>query len=225
MSTANIYDLVLLILLVVVAFAYARKGFLAGLVQFLGNLASLVGAIVLSGRVAPLMFEKFFEGGFISSIEKTITQEGSVNIHALIEKYAGFLPSTLKENLLESASNMLNTTAPDIAVKLVNEIIAPLFTPIIAIVLFFVAFAVCKLIVSFLVAVLTNFNRIPLVGSVNKSLGFLMGVAAGLVDIYLVQCAVWAVIVITGGTIAFLNTEALSPSICYGLFSRWNPFF
>ena len=48
MKASLILDLVLLAILLAVAFGYARKGFLAGLIQFAGNLASLIGAVVLS---------------------------------------------------------------------------------------------------------------------------------------------------------------------------------
>ena len=56
MNAAIVFDLVMLALLLVVAFAYARRGFAAGLVQFVGNLASLIGALVLSHQASPLLF-------------------------------------------------------------------------------------------------------------------------------------------------------------------------
>ena len=225
MNAAIVFDLVMLALLLVVAFAYARRGFAAGLVQFVGNLASLIGALVLSHQASPLLFEKFFQNGFVTSIQNTLTAEGTVNIQSTIEKYAGFLPESIKESLTASAAGLLDSGAPDLAVKLVDEGIAPLLTPIIAIVLFFVAFALCRLLVGLLVAVLTNVNRIPVMGSVNRFFGFLMGLLAGVVDLYLVLCAVWAVIVITGGSIEFLNDQALAGSITYSLFGRFNPFY
>ena len=225
MNAAIVFDLVMLALLLVVAFAYARRGFAAGLVQFVGNLASLIGALVLSHQASPLLFEKFFQNGFVTSIQNTLTAEGTVNIQSTIEKYAGFLPESIKESLTASAAGLLDSGAPDMAVKLVDEVIAPLLTPIIAIVLFFVAFALCRLLVALLVAVLTNVNRIPVMGSVNRFFGFLMGLLAGVVDLYLVLCAVWAVIVITGGSIGFLNDQALAGSITYSLFGRFNPFY
>lgn len=225
MNAAIVFDLVMLALLLVVAFAYARRGFAAGLVQFVGNLASLIGALVLSHQASPLLFEKFFQNGFVTSIQNTLTAEGTVNIQSTIEKYAGFLPESIKESLTASAAGLLDSGAPDLAAKLVDEVIAPLLTPIIAIVLFFVAFALCRLLVGLLVAVLTNVNRIPVMGSVNRFFGFLMGLLAGVVDLYLVLCAVWAVIVITGGSIEFLNDQALAGSITYSMFGRFNPFY
>lgn len=225
MNAAIVFDLVMLALLLVVAFAYARRGFAAGLVQFVGNLASLIGALVLSRQASPVLFEEFFQNGFVNSIQSTISAEGTVNIQTTIEKYAGFLPESIKESLTASAAGLLDSGAPDLAVKLVDEVIAPLLTPIIAIVLFFVAFALCRLVVALLVAVLTNVNRIPVMGSVNRFLGFLMGLLAGVVDLYLVLCAVWAIIVITGGSIEFLNDQALAGSITYNIFGQFNPFY
>ena len=225
MNAAIVFDLIMLVLLVTVALVYARRGFAAGLVQFIGNLASLIGALVLSHEASPVLFEKFFQNGFVTSIQNTISAEGTVNIQTTIEKYAGFLPASIKESLTASAAGLLDSGAPDLAVKLVDEVIAPLLTPIIAIVLFFVAFALCRLLVGLLVAVLTNVNRIPVMGSVNRFFGFLMGLLAGVVDLYLVLCAVWAVIVITGGSIEFLNDQALAGSIAYSLFGRFNPFY
>ena len=225
LTAANIFDLVLLALLALVAFAYARRGFAAGLVQFLGNLASLAGALVVSRRASPVLFETFFRGGFVTSIQNTITAEGAVDVQQLIEKYAGFLPAGVKEELIRTAGTLVDSSATGLAARLVEEIIAPLLTPIIAIVIFFVAFALCKLAVALVVAVLTNVNRIPVMGTVNRSLGFVMGLLAGVVDLYLVLCAVWAVIVITGGSIEFLNDQALAQSVAYSAFSRFNPFY
>lgn len=225
MSAATIFDLILLVLLLVVAFGYAKRGFVAGLVQFVGNLASLIGAILLSRQIAPIVFRQFFENSFVAQIEKALSSGGEVGLQTMIEKYAGFLPQGVKESITESGNNLLTSNAPELADRLVQDVIAPLFTPLIAIVVFFVAFALCKLLVGFIVAVLTNFNRIPLLGGVNKALGFGMGILAGLVDLYLVLCAVCAVLVITGGSIGNLNETTLQGSIAYQLFSQINPFY
>ncbi len=225
MTPSIVFDLAMLALLVLVAVLYARRGFAAGLVQFAGNLASLIGALVFSRQAAPVLFEEFFRTGFVESVQNTISAEGTVNVQQIIEKYAGFLPAGVKVNLNETAGLLVDSSTANLAVRLVEEVIAPLLTPIIAIVLFFVAFALCKLLVALLVAVLTNVNRIPVMGSVNRFFGFVMGLLAGVVDLYLVQCAVWALIVITGGALTFLNEQALADSYIYQLLGHFNPFY
>lgn len=225
MTIANVFDLVLLAVLLLVAFRYAGKGFAAALVQFAGNLASLLGASIFSQKIAPVLFVNFFENNFTTSIEKTLADGGQVQLDQLVEKYAGFLPDEIQAGITQSAGDMLTGSAPELADQVVRQVIEPLLTPVIAIVVFFVAFALCKVIVGFVVAVLTNFNRIPILGGVNKLLGFAMGLLAGVVDLYLVLCAVWAIIVITGGAIPWLNQQVLGESIGFSLFGQFNPFY
>ncbi|MDM8200040.1 CvpA family protein [Allofournierella massiliensis] len=225
MTIANGFDLILLAILLLVAMRYAGKGIAAALVQFAGNLASLLGASIFSQNIAPVLFTSFFENNFTTSIEKTLADGGQLQLDQLVEKYAGFLPNEIQQSIIQSAGGVLTGSAPELAEQVVNQVIAPLLTPIIAIVVFFVAFALCKVIVGFVVAVLTNFNRIPILGSVNKLLGFAMGLLAGVVDLYLILCAVWAIIVVTGGSIPWLNQQVLGDSIGFSLFGQFNPFY
>ena len=224
MTIANIFDILLLVLLAVVTLRYMQKGFLAGLIQFLGNLLGLVGAALLSPRVADWIFATFFKGGLTTQIQTTINQQGTVDLAALVDKYAGFLPQTMQQGLVDSASELLASGAPDLAHSLVTELIQPLVTPLITVVVFFVCFAVCKMLVSFLAAVLTNLNRVPLVGGVNQFFGFFMGLLAGAMDVFLVVCGVWAVVVITGNNLSWLNQTVLQDSVAFSLFSSFNPF-
>ena len=224
MTIANIFDILLLVLLAVVTLRYMQKGFLAGLIQFLGNLLVLVGAALLSPRVADWIFATFFKGGLTTQIQTTISQQGTVDLAALVDKYAGFLPDAMEQSLVQSATDLMNSGAPDLAHSLVTELIQPLVTPLITVVVFFVCFAVCKMLVSFLAAVLTNLNRVPLVGGVNQFFGFFMGLLAGAMDVFLVVCGVWAVVVITGNNLSWLNQTVLQDSVAFSLFSSFNPF-
>lgn len=224
MNASLILDGILLIVLALIVWGYARRGFMAGLLQFVGNIASLLGALFLSQKVAPLLFEHFLRGSFITRMEETIARDGTVDIASLLEQFAGFLPEQVQQKLVQSAGELLSAASPDLAQNLVTEVVEPLLTPIIAIVVFFVAFALCRFVVGFLVAVLTNFNKIPLVGGVNRLLGVGMGFLAGLVDLYILLCALWAVMVITGGNLAFLNEQILGDSLLYAVFAPLNPF-
>lgn len=67
MTIANGFDLILLAILLLVAMRYAGKGFAAALVQFAGNLASLLGASIFSQNIAPVLFTNFFENNFTTT--------------------------------------------------------------------------------------------------------------------------------------------------------------
>ncbi|HCT69228.1 MAG TPA: hypothetical protein DF289_09675, partial [Faecalibacterium sp.] len=59
---------------------------------------------------------------------------------------------------------------------------------------------------------------------VNRWLGWLTGCIASTMDIYLVLCVVWAIIVITGGNLTVLNDTVMSSSLYYKAFNLFNPF-
>ena len=80
-----------------------------------------------------------------------------------------------------SISAVLNDNAVVLADTIVQKVLAPLLTPVISLVLFFV-------------------------------------------DIYLVLCVVWALIVITGGNLTMLNDTVMSGSLYYKVFNVFNPF-
>lgn len=223
-----LFDIICVVLLLVLALVYAHKGLLATLVQAVGSLASLIGAKLFADWASPLIFERFLRAGFLTRITATITEQGTFDLSALAAQYAGFLPETLRQSIVDSVSGtvtqMVASGAATAAEAIVDKVIEPLFTPVLAIVLFFVAFTVFRMLVSLLVTVLTNVNKIPLVGGVNRALGFFAGLIAGVIDLFLLLCGVWALIVITGGGLPYLNETALGASLFYRLFSRINPF-
>ena len=211
-----IFDILCTVVWLVLAIRYARKGFLAGVVQLTGNLISLFGARQFSGWAAGQVFERFFAGSFRDQIAASISAE------------AGFLPESFRASIVEacerSISAVLNDNAVLLADVIVQKVLAPLLTPVISLVLFFVAFALLRMLVSLLVTVLGLVNKLPVIGTVNRGLGYTVGALASLVDIYLVLCVVWAIIVITGGNLTVLNDTVMSSSLYYKAFNLFNPF-
>ena len=223
-----IFDILCTVVWLVLAIRYARKGFLAGVVQLTGNLISLFGARQFSGWAAGQVFERFFAGSFRDQIAASISAEGAVSLSGIAARYAGFLPESFRASIVEacerSISAVLNDNAVLLADVIVQKVLAPLLTPVISLVLFFVAFALLRMLVSLLVTVLGLVNKLPLVGTVNHLLGVPMGALAGLADVFLLLCVVWALLVITGGNLPGLNEAALGGSIYYTIFSQLNPF-
>ena len=86
------------------------------------------------------------------------------------------------------------------------------------------AAALLRLLVSMLVTVLGLVNKLPVIGTVNRGLGWLVGGATALLDIYLVLCILWGIIVITGGNLNVLNDTVMSSSLYYKIFNLFNPF-
>ena len=207
-----IFDILCTVVWLVLAVRYARKGFLASVVQLTGSLISLFGARAFSGWAAGQVFERFLAGSFRDQIAANIAAGGAVSLDGIAQRYAGFLPEAFRASIVDacerSISAVLNDNAVVLADTIVQKVLAPLLTPVISLVLFFVAFALLRM----------------LIGAVNHWLGWGVGGIASLVDIYLVLCVVWALIVITGGNLTMLNDTVMSGSLYYKVFNVFNPF-
>lgn len=221
---ALILDVILIAVIVLTAFHYKKKGFVAGLLDLVGNLLALLVAWIASDRISPTVFENFFKQGLIEKITQTVQERGTSGLTMLVESFSSILPGGMADEVTRSLQDILGSGAPDLAVRIVDTILTPLIVPMITVVLFFIAFAVCKLVISMLVAVLTNINKIPVIGSVNELLGILVGVAGGVLNVVLLLCLIWAVVAITNNNLPVLNHDMLSGSMMYSLFSKYNPF-
>lgn len=223
-----LFDIVCTVAWLLLAVRYARKGFLAASVQLGGNVFSLVGARVFSGWAAAEVFQRFLAGSFRTQIAESISAGGVVDLTGIADKYAGFLPEGFRASIVETCERSISAVLSDNAVVLadaiVQKVLAPLLTPVISVVLFFVAFALLRMLVSMLVTVLGLVNRLPVIGTVNRWLGWVTGCVASTMDIYLILCVVWAVIVITGGNLTVLNDTVMSSSLYYKAFNLFNPF-
>ena len=223
-----LFDIICTAVWIVLVVRYARKGFLSSIVQLAGNLFSLVGARQLSAACAGWVFEHMLAGGFRTQIAASLSADGVVDLSGIAEKYAGFLPASFRASIVAAFERSIGAVLADNAVVLadsiVENILQPLLTPVITLVLFFVFYALLRLLVSMLVTVLGLVNKLPVIGTVNRGLGWLVGSLTALLDLYLVLCVLWGIIVITGGNLNVLNDTVMSSSIYYKLFNLFNPF-
>ena len=217
-TPAFILDIALIVVIVATVIHYARKGFVAGIIDLVGNLFSIALAWFVSGKVSPTVFENFFKSGLIEKTTQTL-QQGSFDLESILGGLEGLVPQSMMDSILASADSVLNSQAPNMAQQVVEQIISPLVVPLITVVLFFATFVLCRLVVAFLVAVLTNLNKVPLLGSFNRALGVVAGLVGGVI-----LCMIWAIIVITSNNLPVLNDSALSGSYFYSFFSVYNPF-
>ena len=151
-----------------------------------------------------------------------------VNRTGIADKYAGFLPQSFRASIVAACEHSIGAVLSDNAVVLadtiVEKVLQPLLIPVITLVLFFVFYALLRLLVSMLVTVLGLVNKLPVVGTVNRGLGWLVGGGTALMDLYLVLCVVWGLVVITGGSLSVLNDTVMSGSLYYKVFNLFNPF-
>ena len=156
-----------------------------------------------------------------------VVQPGDT-LYRIAQQYAGFLPESIRRQVVEACQRALDGLLTDnalvVADTIVQDVIRPLLTPVFSLVLFFLCFAALRMLISLLVTVLGLVNHLPVLGAVNRTLGMVVGALAGLADVFLGMCVVWALMIISGGNLPLLNEAALGGSLWYQLFNQINPF-
>ena len=101
----------------------------------------------LFGLGAAEVFQRFLAGELPYQIAESISAGGVVDLTGIADKYAGFLPEGFRASIVETCERSISAVLSDNAVVLadaiVQKVLAPLLTPVISVVLFFVAFACC----------------------------------------------------------------------------------
>ena len=226
-NAALILDIALAVVLVGTVITAARRGLVTTLLRLGGMAVSMFAAYYVSGHLPPEVFERFFKGSLIRQTSEMIASGGQMTIQNIVDRLVPILPQELVAQLLGGAdklAQMLDTTTPDIAAQIVDNVIAPLFLPIISVMVFFVTFAVCSFVVRFVAAAFINLNRVPLVGDVNRLFGTVAGLVLGIIYVMLLLCGAWAVVVITGDNLSWFSSATLESSFFYRLLASYNPF-
>ena len=212
-----IYDLIFLVLFAVVAVRSWHRGFLASLAELIGAIFGVGISIWASQTIAPQIYEKFLGASVADRVEAAITQSNG-NIAEALQGIT-FLPESMQQSLLD----MLANAGSDVPAK-VAEALQPLILPFVQVLLFVVLCVLVRWVFRLLVGVLRWFNGVPLLGSVNRLLGLVLGLANGAVDCWLLALALWFLVGVTGGKLSWLNGYVLSQSVGYGIFGGVNPF-
>lgn len=223
-----LFDIICTVVWIVLIVRYARKGFLASVVQLTGNVICLLGAHQIAAAFAGWVFEHLMAESFRSQLAAGFAAGGVVDLTDIAQKYAGFLPESFRQSIVEACERSVNGALADnaalLADTIVEKVLQPLLVPVITLVLFFVFYALLRMLISMLVTVLGLVNKIPLIGTVNRWLGWITGGLTALLDIYLVLCVVWGLIVLTGGNLGVFNDTVMSGSLYYKAFNLFNPF-
>ena len=202
-----VYDVIFLLLVLGAAEAGRRRGFASGLVSLIGSVAGIIGG-TYGTRVASHVTDVVAD-----TLEKTGGDLAQA-IHALT-----FLPQSIQQKLIDTVSAASSNAVPQV----VNAL-EPLFLPVIQAVVFLSVWIVVRVLCRMLGRVLRGINAIPLIGGLNRILGFAFGFVSGLLNCWIWSILLWVAANLTGGKLEFLTTATLNRSVIYGLLANLNPF-
>ncbi len=227
-SPAFWFDIICIAIFISFCARYVHLGFLAAVVQICGTAISLIGAHVFASFADSWVYETFFEASLTQRVETLMAENSENGIEALSQTLLELMPESLltlwQGSVFEPSALSLAGNVDAVTASLMDGAVAPVVTQMIFMVLFVGAFLVCRILIFVLVKALRAANYIPVIGGVNRVLGWLFGTVGAAVDIYLLFCVLWMFILLSNDMMPVLNTADLSTSFLFTLFQTYSPF-
>lgn len=215
--TGLVYDLLFLIVMIFSIAAGWRRGFLSTLTLLVGGVVAIVGAVLLSRMVGPILYHDHVGIAIARQVSESLAETGSdvtATLHGLT-----FLPESVRESLVQAVQELNGEAAPRIV-----ELLEPIVLPLIQAILFLVVCILVRWLFRLLAWALRRCNVLPLVGGINRLLGGVLGFGMGVINVWLASLVLWLAALLTDGSFAFLSEPALNLSHAYRFLAGFNPF-
>lgn len=217
-----IFDIIIVLVVVLTARMYGKKGFVACVLSFVGFLAAILISLAVSTWLAPSIFNSMFRDNMETQIMSALNVDGVNTINDMLVNIFGFLPAETIQSISGEIGQTVVSATPEVAENIVDTIIKPMVVPIISFVIFIIVFIVIRIVLSILARMFRGVNSIPVIGAGNKALGFVFGVAIGLLYAFLLLCFLWGIASISG-SISWIQ-QILNGSFIVKLAAPLNPF-
>ncbi len=224
-----LYDAIAVGILLMTVSKSSRIGFAQTITSFLGRIAAFFAALFVGKGGSRLIYKLFLDNRITKFLEESISDSASVSdIVESLEIAADTLPDFVanlygisnKRFLEESIGNSI----VDVVSVLEREIVEPAVTGFIHIILFLITFAVlCFLVHHFSKAVGLVF-KLPVIKSVDRFLGAVLGILQGCINLYLVALLLRFILYFIGDPPAFLNENIIMDTFLWSKIYEFNPF-
>lgn len=187
-----IIDIILAALLAVCLIVGWKRGFVKSLMDLASNLIAFILARVVSVQLAPQIFAQYFEQRAYSSLNRELASAGS-SASSQVQSALDSIPESLdgflgmlgvdKKSMASALSQKLEESGADIAEVLMNNIVSPVLTAIIKLLVFVAVFVLAVLILKIAALLLDKLTELPAVKQANEIFGLLFGAVKGVIVI------------------------------------------
>ncbi len=213
---AILLDAGILILFLLFVFIGHKRGFIktaSGLIAFI---AAAAVAMLLSGPIAQLAYDKLVEPTVITTVEEHLTGTEAIeeSVDQALNELPDLIANVLANSGITSGTDVMNKlggtvdtalAAQSVADKVVQPIVVPLLKVICTLVLFILAFIAAAI----LLRVLNVVAKLPLLKQLNKGLGAVAGVLSGILWV-LFAVSLLQVLAATGAADGFIPPSLLN---------------
>ncbi len=225
-----ILDVILLTVFAAFIFTAAKKGFMQSLLELIAVIVALALSYQFSPVVAQAAYDNIVEENLIETVEMQIDEglnmtSSAVQAEVLFEAIPDFMVSfassvgiDLEDVKTKITSEALS--AENIATELVTKVAQPIVVAALTALAFLLLSAILLFALRWVAQILAKLFKLPLVGTVNKVLGGVLGACKGVMVIIFVSTLLK--LIFAGGDTEF--AAMVNGSYVVGLLDNVNPF-
>lgn len=226
-----VFDIAVVAIVVLLVFLGYRRGFVRTALNLVGHLAAAVLAFLLSSPIADWIFRTFLRGSSVDLIVNGLSDmTAEQNLSEVVEKAFSAIPESIRtfapEGAFEDVRNQLMQTVPthsEIANTIVDQLVAPIATTILQLLLFLILFLLFCVVVKLVSRMLKIIDKLPLIGSINSTLGLVVGLAEAVVFLAFFTGIVAMLIQMSGNQWAALNQDVVDQTFIFKYIYEYNP--
>lgn len=215
-----IWDIAVVAVVMLFAVTAARRGFLSTAAHLVGSVVALIVSLLYSRPLAVALYDRLLRHRVTELVAQNLEILGEASIEAFeqgVQAALSQLPSFLTgavgsstaQNLDAWYESYIGGNTADLCAALADTVVAPAATALVQVLVFFALFALCMVVVGLVAGLLRGINHIPLIGSLNGLLGGVLGVAQGLLYVFVGGAVVWLLISSANDPLPFLSMDVV----------------
>ena len=223
-------DGIVLAVIALCTFVSWRRGFARSLVGLIGAAAAFFVAMLYSEPIAQKTYDAMLSEGITTAVRTGVETYGMESFHAFTEKIDLILSQlpTLIANAVSSELNagsleewyrsVVEANSGNVAAALADNIVAPIVTAMLHILVFCLLFLICSTAAKLLAGLFGGMRRVPLVGSVDGVLGGVFGAARGMLYVFVFAAVLWLLMKATNDGLPCLTQAQAEKTMIFRFF-------
>ena len=196
--TINWFDIVLLIGVIVIAIRGYFRGAIGFLIWSVGGVLSALLSRFLAKNIAPWIYENFVRQSIERKVTGIITETFQQGMDTIGDSIFNTMPSfmwqfTDYDDVVYALDSVTGNSLEEIsasASEIVSRIVEPIYIAIIGAVMTIILFLIFNIAIGIVCKVTGVFNKIPIVGGVNRALGVGLGALYGCFLAWILACVI-----------------------------------
>lgn len=225
-----ILDLILLGIFVFSVISSAKRGFVRTFVETAGFVIALVLALTFSKPVAGVIYDRTVAPAVVSAVDDAVingAQDAVDSVWSALPKFVTDNADKLglsQQSLFTHLDGATGQTAADLAQSASDTVIRPILVQLLGMLVSVLLFAVLMFVVKILSRALNKIFSFSVIGTVNKTLGGLLGAVRGLALMVLAVMVVRLVGSFLPGGAALYDPSLLEGSFLFKTITAILPF-